>query len=136
MQQGRKMSFPLKLLCKSFPFLTYTLFTYVTFLNFLLHVLGCISFTYSFGLFHSSYGWKTSHGLHFLALLTLEWSVFFFSVNDLRVLSLILSTPMKNISLYFFLIMSFKFISMKTQACLANTLHHHMKIIPREYKQL
>lgn len=61
-QQGRKMSFPLKLICKSFPFLMYTLFTYVTFLNFLLHVLGCVSFTYGFGLkdlFHSSYGWKT-----------------------------------------------------------------------------
>ena len=39
-QQGRKkMSFPL-LIHKSFPFLVYTLFTYVTFLNFLLHALG------------------------------------------------------------------------------------------------
>lgn len=44
-QQGRKMSFPLKLFHKSFPFLMYTLFTYVTFLNFLLHVLGCLSLT-------------------------------------------------------------------------------------------
>lgn len=85
-QQGRKMSFPLKLFRKSFPFLMYTT-VHLCDLSKFLTTCSWLSFIHLQLWFRgliSQFIWMKNNVMasHFLALLTLEWSValFFFQL--------------------------------------------------------